>query len=144
MSSWWLGVPPLHSILYVHYNSTVTDQYLSSRQGGPARAWLLNLTIHHPMRMHCTILSMETTPTSHNMAPLFNRLHLTAPVLACAPACLATGARRVSTHRLGCGQPLASLRLGCPPQYQLCLPECLRPTQVLRKWHKTSDNHILL
>lgn len=94
------------------------------------------------MRMHCTIQSMETTPSCQNKAPLFHRLHLTAPVLACAPACPATGARRVSFRRLGCGQPPASLSLGCPPQYRLCLLECLHPTQVLRDLHQTAEDHI--
>lgn len=95
------------------------------------------------MTTQCTILSMETTPTSQDMAPLFHHLHLTAPVLACAPACLATGARRVSTRKLGCGQPLASLHPGCPPQYRLCLLDSLHPTQVLKKLYRTLVNHIL-
>lgn len=94
------------------------------------------------MRTHCTILSMETTLTSQDMAPLFRHLHLTAPVLACAPARLATGARTVSTRKLGCGQPLASLHLGCPPQYRLYLLECPHPTQVLRKLYRALVNHI--
>lgn len=115
------------------YKSNLAAHHISSLQGGPARAWRLKLIILHRMRKLCTILSMGIGPTSHNMAPLFRHLHLTPRVLACAPARLATGARRVSTRVLGCGQPLASLRQGCRPQYQLCLPECLQPTQVLRK-----------
>lgn len=132
----------LHSICTLYSKCWAADQHLPSCQGGPARAWILKLIIHLPMRMHCTIQSMETTPSCQNKAPLFHRLHLTAPVLACAPACLATGARRVSIRRLGCGQHPASLRLGCQPQYRLCLLECLHPAQVVRDWYQTAEDHI--
>ncbi|XP_042074471.1 protein lifeguard 3 isoform X3 [Haplochromis burtoni] len=62
------------------------------------------------------------------MALLFPHLHLTVPVLA-------TGAKGVSTRRSACVKALAFLHLGCPPQYRLCLLDCLPPTQVLSEWH---------
>ncbi|XP_030614020.1 protein lifeguard 3-like isoform X1 [Archocentrus centrarchus] len=62
------------------------------------------------------------------MAPLFPHLHLTVPVLA-------TGTKGVSTHQPACVKALASLQLGCPPQYRLCVLDCLPPTQVLSEWH---------
>lgn len=80
------------------------------------------------MRKHCIILSVITSPTSHSMALLFPHLHLTVPVLA-------TGAKGVSTRRSACVKALAFLHLGCPPQYRLCLLDCLTPTQVLSEWH---------
>lgn len=109
------------------YFFLVWTQYIFHIDGGRARVWLLKQTVHHLMRMLCTIPSMEATLSSHSKTPMSHR-RLTAPTLECAPVCLATGARRGSIQQLGCGLPLASLHPGGPWQSRLCLPE--RPIQV--------------